>query len=118
MNEIVLNAEKFRENVTLSVQSQGTTLETVYEELTILLSDILDELKAEFLPSDEAPSHDERVVRVSVTMSKVENGIVGLGEKIGMSEEHLRVHLGNIRPHVERLVVITGPSRVSATPDR
>jgi hypothetical protein len=41
-------------------------------------------------------------------MSKIEDAIVGIGGTIGMSEEYLREHMRDIRPHLENAVVFIG----------
>ena len=107
---LVYNAKSFRVAVEEAAQKRGTSLDEITEEFTALFADILEEMKLNFPSPDKAPSHGERKLLVSDVMTKVEDGIIRLGEKIGMSDESLRSHMSDLRPHIEQLVVLTGTS--------
>jgi hypothetical protein len=108
INQLVYNAKVFRLAVEDAAQKQGINLDEISEMFAILMADILEEMKTSFPPPDRTPSHEERKRLVSDVMTKVEDGIVRSGERIGMSEESLRSHMRGIRPHIEQLVVVTG----------
>jgi len=117
MTQLVSSAGAFR--LTLGAahaQGTGMSMDEFTAGLETLLANILEELKAEFPSPTRAPSHEERKALVAKIMSRVEEGIVHLGIKAGVSEESVRSHFRDLSPHVERLVVTTGALLTSLSP--
>ncbi|OBZ73584.1 Dual specificity protein kinase KNS1 [Grifola frondosa] len=86
----------------------GVNLEAFTIDLEKLLQTLQRDMEVAFPPPGEAPHHEQRADRVSAALMKLEEGIVHLGAKYGMPEEQMRMHLDNLRPHIEHLLVMTG----------
>lgn len=68
---------------------------------------VLEELKAEFPPLEEA-NHHRRVEMVSRALMKIETCVVGVSMQCGMSEADASAHFRNIKPHIQHVNVVTG----------
>ncbi|THH16611.1 hypothetical protein EW146_g4062 [Bondarzewia mesenterica] len=101
MTHLVESTSKFRTDASFNTNQ-------VSEQLSTAFAYILEEAKAEFPPPEEAPGHEEREKMVASLMLRVEDSIVHITAEHGMTEERVRAHLDEIRPGVQRLIVITG----------
>ena len=114
---IVSTSSEIREHMTELTQ-RGLTLDQISDELGVIFNDILAHLKKAFPPPDQAPSHEARQEMVTSVLDRAEQGLQGFARKHGMSEdglENLRSSFDRLKPHVEKLVVITGtPPPVAA----
>lgn len=90
---------------------QGLTLERISAELGTIFSNIPEHLKQAFPSPDQAPSHEERQKIVASVFDEVGRGLLDFARNRGMSEDRLESlcqSFNQLRPHVERLVSITG----------
>ena len=109
-HDIVSASNEIRGHLTELTQ-QGLTLDQISGELGVIFNDILGHLKKAFPPPDQAPGHEQRQEMVNTVLDSAEQELVDFARKHGMSEdglENLRSSFGLLKPHVEKLVVITG----------
>ena len=107
---IVSTSNEIRGHMTELTQ-QGLTLDQISDELGVIFNDILGHLKKTFPPPDQAPNHEQRQEMVNTVLERAEQELVDFARKYGMSEdglENLRSSFDRLKPHVEKLVVITG----------
>jgi hypothetical protein len=69
---------------------------------------VLEELKAEFPPPEEANHHRQRVEMVSRALMNIETYVVRVSMQCGMSEADASAHFRNIKPHIQHVNVVTG----------
>lgn len=108
--DIVFASTEIREHMTELTQ-KGLTLDQISDELGVIFNDILDHLRKSFPPPDQAPSHEERLERVISILDEAERRLLDFARKHGMSEdgvENLRGSFDRLKPHIQKLVVITG----------
>ena len=91
-------------------QVQGASLDDIKGGIEKVLSDLLEELKVQFPPPDQAPSHAERQGNVTLVLHKAEDAFIKLCVQHGMSEAQVRVHLHPIMNYMETVVVTLGAS--------
>lgn len=109
-NDILTISGEIREHIT-EVTQQGLTLDQISDELGLVLDGVLSYLQKAFPPPDQAPSHEERQKLVTTVLDMTEQGFLDLLRKYGMSEDGLeliRESFDRLKPHIEKLVVITG----------
>jgi hypothetical protein len=108
IQNVVASAGRFKNEVRETIEACGGTLEGFSDELAVSFMSILKDLEAEFPPHDQSPSHKERVMMTANVMTKAEEYAVKLGRKNDISEASIRTHFGDLRLHIEPLIVITG----------
>ncbi|EGO30117.1 hypothetical protein SERLADRAFT_358925 [Serpula lacrymans var. lacrymans S7.9] len=108
MTAIMVKASGLREDLSKAAEAHGITLEALSDELAALFAKVLDELQVEFPAPDEAPSHELRKEMVSRVLDRVEEEIVHIGVKYGVSETNLRAHIDGIKSPIEKLTILTG----------
>ncbi|KAH9931403.1 uncharacterized protein B0H18DRAFT_952623 [Fomitopsis serialis] len=104
---IVSNTEDLKE---LIAQTANKPFDEIQRDIEKVFEDLLEELKEQFPPHDQAPNHAERRGNVSLVVRKAEEAFIKLGVQYGMPEKQLRKHLDPIMKHVEDIVVIIGRS--------
>ncbi|KAH9905553.1 uncharacterized protein B0H18DRAFT_964845 [Fomitopsis serialis] len=104
---VVSNTEDLKE---LIAQTANKPFDEIQRDIEKVFEDLLEELKEQFPPHDQAPNHAERRGNVSLVVRKAEEAFIKLGVQYGMPEKQLRKHLDPIMKHVEDIVVIIGDS--------
>lgn len=94
-------------------QTHGASHDDIKNGVETIFDDLLEELKNQFPPPDEAPNHAERRGNVSLVIHKVEDAFVKLCVQHGMAEDELRVHLDPIMSGIETVVVTLGTTMCS-----
>ncbi|CAL1702674.1 unnamed protein product [Somion occarium] len=107
MHTLVAVAADFESDV-IAHTTDGTSLAIISEDFDNAFVPIIGELHKIFTSSNEAPTHDERNRTVHDILERVQWAIVRVGIQHGMKEELLNTHVNEIRPQVERLVVLIG----------
>ncbi|KIM79129.1 hypothetical protein PILCRDRAFT_823708 [Piloderma croceum F 1598] len=107
MTQMVINTNGLRAAVQEAAKSRGLNLENV-SELSSEMATVLEELKAEFPPPEEADHHGQRVEIVSRVLMKIERCVVRVSVQCGMSEADASAHFRNIEPHIKHVMVVTG----------
>ena len=110
MARVVSSTKELRDEVQKGAEARGLTLENMSEMLSTEMAYILAELKAEFTSPDEANHHKQRVEMVSRALSKMEESVVRVSMRCGVSETDARMHFRNIEPHIQRVTVVVGES--------
>lgn len=105
MHVIVSDTEALKNTI---AQAQGASLDDIKNGIEKVLADLLEELKEQFPPPNQAPTHAERKGNVSLVLNKIEGAFVKLCVQHGMSEEQLRIHLDPIMRNIETVIVILG----------
>jgi hypothetical protein len=109
-HNVVAASSDIRGHMTELTQ-QGLTLDQISDELGVIFNDVLEYLKKTFPPPDQAPGHEQRQEMVETVLDRAEQGLLDFACKHGMSQdglEKLRSSFDRLKPHVEKLVVITG----------
>ncbi|KAF9789199.1 hypothetical protein BJ322DRAFT_1105065 [Thelephora terrestris] len=108
-HNIVAASSEIRGDMTELTQ-QGLTLGQISDELGVIFNDVLEYLKKTFPPPDQAPGHEQRQEMVETVLDRAEQGLLDFARKHGMSQdglEKLRSSFDRLKPHIEKLVVIT-----------
>ncbi|EPT02006.1 hypothetical protein FOMPIDRAFT_1144306 [Fomitopsis schrenkii] len=105
MHVIVSDTEDLKNSI---AQAHGASLDDIKNGIEKIFDDLMEELKKQFPPTDQAPNHAQRRGNVSLVLHRVEDAFVKLCVQHGMSEDQLRVHLDPIMRHVETIVVTLG----------
>jgi len=108
MTQMVINTNGLRAAVHEAAKLQGLNLENVSEMLSSEMAAVLEELKAEFPPPEEADRHRQRVEMVSRALMKIERCVVRVSMQCGMSKADASAHFRNIEPHIQHVMVVTG----------
>lgn len=108
MTQMVINMNGLKAAVQEAAKSHGLNLENVSEMLSSEMAAVLEELKAEFPPPEEADHHRQRVEMVSRALMKIERCVVRVSMQCGMSEADASAHFRNIEPHIQHVIVVTG----------
>ncbi|KAF8531232.1 hypothetical protein JB92DRAFT_2852296 [Gautieria morchelliformis] len=106
MEEVVSNAQKFRDHVL----HDGVNLEELSEMLATELDTILEKLKAEFtqpLPGHETPRQAQRHKIICSALSMVEDAVVKVTGLWGIPEADSRLHFKEFEPHLKNVLLIS-----------
>lgn len=106
--ELIVAGKEFQERVVAAAQAQGVDPDEVLKELEKLMGSVFETLKSEFPPPDHAPQHEERQANVHRALVKIEAALVDFLQRLGWSEEEIRVELDKLIPPIERVVVMIG----------
>lgn len=88
----------------------GASFNDIQNDIEMVLTDLLEELKEQFPAPDRAPNHAERRGNVSLVLEKVEEALIDLGTRHGIAEQQLRIHIDPILKHVGEVVITLGSS--------
>ena len=102
IHAIVSDVEELKNTI---AQAHGASLDDIKNGIEKVFADLLEELREQFPPPDQAPNHAERKRIVSLVLNKVEDAFVKLCVQHGMSEEQLRIRLDPIMKKIETVVV-------------
>lgn len=112
LHSIVSNAGEIRRHMDVLIQT-GMTANNISAELGDIFHNVLENVKTNFPPPDQAPGHEERQRMVKMLLDGAEEGLLGLCRKHDMTEDKVnsvRESFDRMRLHIEKLVVITGTS--------
>jgi len=102
---VVADTEDMKEAI---AQTADKSFDEIQHDIEKVFADLLEQLKEQFPPPDQAPNHAERRGNVSLVIRKTEEVFIKLGVQHGMSEKQLRMHLDPIMKHVEDIIVTIG----------
>ncbi|KZT07298.1 uncharacterized protein LAESUDRAFT_725207 [Laetiporus sulphureus 93-53] len=108
MNQLVVHANALERDLNTAAAENYESMEFISESLEDILARLFEELKKMFPPPDQAPHHKKRLKHVDIALKKAEEAIIAFGMQHGISEEAMRVHMENIRPLLEQVVVEIG----------
>ncbi|KAG1763512.1 hypothetical protein EV702DRAFT_1157788 [Suillus placidus] len=91
-----------------AAEQRGIPLYTVLRDLGNTFSDLFEELKEQFPPPDEAPSHEKRMTMISTVLDRVEECFLQVVGKLGMNKELLKSLTGSLKSGVKQVVVTIG----------
>lgn len=112
LHNIVSNAGEIRGHMDVLIQT-GLTANDISDELGAIFHNVLEHLKTNFPPPDQAPGHEERQRMMKMLLDRAEEGLLDLCRKHDMAEDKMnsvRESFDRMRLHIEKLVVITGTS--------
>ena len=107
MEHVVSGAKRFGDDV----RRDGIDLEEFSKKFTVELGTIMEELKEEFsepLPGERTPRQEQRDMRITHTLLKVEDVVVRVSASWGVSETDSRAHFQKAQPSVKSVLVISG----------
>ena len=107
MEHVVSGAKRFGDDV----RRDGIDLEEFSKKFTVELGTIMEELKEEFsepLPAERTPRQEQRDMRITHTLLKVEDAVVRVSALWGVSETDSRAHFQKAQPSVKSVLVISG----------
>ncbi|KAG1766531.1 hypothetical protein EV702DRAFT_1150122 [Suillus placidus] len=91
-----------------AAEQRGIPLYTVLRDLGNTFSGLFEELKEQFPPPDEAPSHEKRMTMISTVLDRVEECFLQVVGKLGMNKELLKSLTGSLKSGVKQVVVTIG----------
>ncbi|OAX43620.1 hypothetical protein K503DRAFT_765709 [Rhizopogon vinicolor AM-OR11-026] len=105
---VTTTATTLHQVVLEAAEQHGIPLDTMKGELGDICNSMFEELKEQFPPPDEAPSHENRMVMISTALDRIEGGFLQFAINHGVSEEPLKSHSGSLKLHAQSIVVTIG----------
>lgn len=103
--DLVDSVAQFRN---VAMPHTNSSLDSISDELGNSFDSILKLLQEEFPPPEQAPNHEERALMASKVLMAVEEKMIDVLSKYDVNEDHVRSTLGELRPTIQNLVVVTG----------
>lgn len=76
--------------------------------IAIELSKLVEEIKKEFPPPDQAEHHAERTEMISRILEKIGDIVVLASVSVGIPEVEVRAYFEAVKPHILHVLVLTG----------
>ncbi|OJA18312.1 hypothetical protein AZE42_09346 [Rhizopogon vesiculosus] len=102
---VTSTATTLHQAVLEAAEQHGIPLDTMKGELGDICNSMFEELKEQFPPPDEAPSHGNRMAMISTTLDRIEAGFLQFAINHGVSEEPLKSHSSSLKLHAQSIVV-------------
>ena len=87
------------------------TIEDISTELSLRFAVIVEDLKKEFPPTDEAPGHEQRANMTRVALNRTQEKFVLVLVKVGMAQdtaEELSKDFEELIPYAEKVIITAG----------
>ncbi|TFK44809.1 hypothetical protein BDQ12DRAFT_717958 [Crucibulum laeve] len=111
MLRVVSNTQSFTEELSTALEEHGLTLDDLSERFSHELTLVIEGLKVELsepLPEDRNDRYRARAAMISISLLKVEDAFVKVVAICAISESDARSRFQELRPGVERVLLITG----------
>lgn len=95
-----------------ATEQRGIPFDSVLEEFQNTFRALIEELKEQFPPPEEAPGHEKRILVINAVLDRIEGTFLQVAIKHGASEEVLKNHTSSLMSGVGYIVVTIGTSQV------
>jgi translation elongation factor EF-4 len=95
-----------------ATEQRGVPFHSVLEELQNAFRALIEELKEQFPPPEEAPGHEMRTLVINAVLDRMEGTFLRIAIEHGANEEDLKNHTSSLMSGVRYTVVTISTSQV------
>ncbi|KAF8161194.1 hypothetical protein B0H34DRAFT_796021 [Crassisporium funariophilum] len=111
MAQVVSSAKDLRIDGQNQLVARGFDHEVFTQKLSIQLTQVLEDLQAEFsepLPEDQTERYRQRAVIITRALDKVEDALVTVYNMWDVDEATTREKFSHVKPHLNHVLLVTG----------
>ncbi|OJA16723.1 hypothetical protein AZE42_12356 [Rhizopogon vesiculosus] len=108
VGNVTSTATTLHQVISEAAEQHGIPLDSMKGELGDIFNSMFEELKEQFPPPDEAPSHENRMAMITTALDRIEGGFLQFAINHGVSEEPLKSHSNSLKLHAQSIVVTIG----------
>ncbi|KAG2743938.1 hypothetical protein P692DRAFT_20784477 [Suillus brevipes Sb2] len=105
VNDVASAATSLRDVVKGATEQRGISFDSVLEEFQNTFRALIEELKEQFPPPEEAPGHEKRTLVINAVLNRMEGTFLRIAIKHGANEEVLKNHTSSLMASVLYIVV-------------